>query len=168
MPGRPCLLSVSVRTLIDKRLALWHCQWGSDVRQHATKTQLPQRRQKGEFTFSRRTYPEQFTVSTGTFHPTSFGRAGNRPGNFLITSPTPSPLSHLTPWVLLIVARLQYTEIIRRLSWSVKQKNVPQVMHMQIHTHTCTHKHAHTQTHTHTHTRTHTQANTSLTLVWTR
>ena len=61
------------------------------------------------FTFSRRSYPERHTVSTGTFPPrqvggsalpkdtTSFGTAGNRSGNLLITSPTPSTLSHLTP-----------------------------------------------------------------------
>ena len=49
------------------------------------------------FTFSRRSYPEGLGVSTGTFP--HLGSARNRTGNLPITSPIPSPLSHLTPYV---------------------------------------------------------------------
>ena len=61
------------------------------------------------FTFSRGSYPELLTVSTGTFSPrqvgwsvlpkdtTSCAPAGNRTGNLQITSPMLYPLSHLTP-----------------------------------------------------------------------
>ena len=77
---------------------------------HKPRVELYSRRLPSlHFTFSRRSYPERLTVSTGTFSPrqvgwsalpkdTSCALAGNRTGKLQITSPMLYPLSHLTPY----------------------------------------------------------------------
>ena len=84
---------------------------------------------------------------------TSFGMAGNRSGNLLITSPTPSPLSHLTP--------TSYLSPTSHLFHSNTHRQA--LAHPPSHTHTHTHTHVHT--YTDTNTRTHTHSHTPQTSV---
>ena len=113
--------------------------------------------------------------------------AGNRSGNLLITSPTPSPLSHLNPTYPSnkVVTDSTATEPHQQETPKSNQLIFPEVWsvrdtravthtptHTQTHTltgtdsHTDTHKYSHTNTHTHRHTHTlspthtHTQTHT--------